>query len=123
MPAQPTRTRECKVVLLGDTGVGKSSLAQRYVTNTFKPYSESTIGASFMSKMILVDGAPCKCQIWDTAGQEKYHERRRQKQTSNLSSSVKSKSIRLIFGRIECSHRVLEAQRKCLCQNIRIRSD
>ncbi|KAH8092278.1 GTPase [Aureococcus anophagefferens] len=73
MPAQPTRTRECKVVLLGDTGVGKSSLAQRYVTNTFKPYSESTIGASFMSKMILVDGAPCKCQIWDTAGQEKYH--------------------------------------------------
>lgn len=60
-------------MLLGDTGVGKSSLAQRYVTNTFKPYCESTIGASFMSKMIIVDGAPCKCQIWDTAGQEKYH--------------------------------------------------
>ena len=122
MPAQPTRTRECKVVLLGDTGVGKSSLAQRYVTNTFKPYSESTIGASFMSKMILVDGAPCKCQIWDTAGQEKYHERRRQKQTSNLSSSVKSKSIRLIFGRIDCSHRVLEAQPMSTAQSVQLRA-
>ena len=43
-------------------------------------------------------------------------------QTSKFSSLVKSKSIRLIFGRIDCSHRVLEAQRKCLCQNIRIRS-
>jgi len=69
----PQRCREIKIVLLGDTGVGKSSLAQRYVTNTFKPFSESTIGASFMSKMILADGAPVKCQIWDTAGQEKYH--------------------------------------------------
>ena len=38
-----------------------------------QPYVESTIGASFMSKLILVDGAPIKFQIWDTAGQEKYH--------------------------------------------------
>ena len=43
-------------------------------------------------------------------------------QTSEFSSSVKSKSIRLIFGRIDCSHRVLEARRKCSCQNIRIRA-
>ncbi|CAN0165330.1 unnamed protein product, partial [Ectocarpus sp. 12 AP-2014] len=58
---------------LGRTGVGKSSLVHRFVTNNFKPYSESTIGASFMSKMIMVDGSPMKFQIWDTAGQEKYH--------------------------------------------------
>lgn len=45
----------------------------RFVTNNFKPYSESTIGASFMSKMIMVGGLPIKFQIWDTAGQEKYH--------------------------------------------------
>ncbi|CAM9271044.1 unnamed protein product [Ectocarpus sp. 6 AP-2014] len=68
-----SRSREVKVVLLGDTGVGKSSLVHRFVTNNFKPYSESTIGASFMSKMIMVDGSPMKFQIWDTAGQEKYH--------------------------------------------------
>lgn len=67
------KPREVKVVLLGDTGVGKSSLVLRFVTNNFKPYSESTIGASFMSKMITVSGKPIKFQIWDTAGQEKYH--------------------------------------------------
>jgi small GTP-binding protein len=53
--------------------VGKSSLVLRFVTNNFKPYSESTIGASFMSKTILVDTKQIKFQIWDTAGQEKYH--------------------------------------------------
>lgn len=68
-----SKPREVKVVLLGDTGVGKSSLVLRFVTNNFKPYSESTIGASFMSKMIMVGGKPIKFQIWDTAGQEKYH--------------------------------------------------
>lgn len=68
-----TKPREVKVVLLGDTGVGKSSLVLRFVTNNFKPYSESTIGASFMSKMITVNSKPLKFQIWDTAGQEKYH--------------------------------------------------
>lgn len=65
--------REVKVVLLGDTGVGKSSLVLRFVTNNFKPYSESTIGASFMSKVINHGGKQVKFQIWDTAGQEKYH--------------------------------------------------
>ncbi|GAB9476521.1 hypothetical protein Gpo141_00013585 [Globisporangium polare] len=67
------KAREVKVVLLGDTGVGKSSLVLRFVTNNFRPYSESTIGASFMSKMIVVNDTPIKYQIWDTAGQEKYH--------------------------------------------------
>mmetsp|Transcript_100628 Transcript_100628/g.197519 ORF Transcript_100628/g.197519 Transcript_100628/m.197519 type:complete len:205 (+) Transcript_100628:54-668(+) len=68
-----SKPREVKVVLLGDSGVGKSSLVLRFVTNNFKPYSESTIGASFMSKMITVASKQIKFQIWDTAGQEKYH--------------------------------------------------
>ncbi|CAM9786397.1 unnamed protein product [Choristocarpus tenellus] len=72
-PSLDSKSREVKVVLLGDTGVGKSSLVLRFVTNNFKPYSESTIGASFMSKMIMIDNTPIKFQIWDTAGQEKYH--------------------------------------------------
>ena len=63
--------REVKVVLLGDAGVGKSSLVLRFVTNSFDKYSESTIGASFMSKLLLVDGAPIKYQIWDTADRHK----------------------------------------------------
>ena len=52
--------------------MGKSSLVLRFITNEFKPYQESTIGASFMSKLIMVEGSPIKFQIWDTAGQEKY---------------------------------------------------
>lgn len=67
-----TRAREVKVVLLGDTGVGKSSLVLRFITNEFKPFQESTIGASFMSKLFMIENNPIKFQIWDTAGQEKY---------------------------------------------------
>jgi Ras-related protein Rab-22 len=74
MAARDVRPREVKVVLLGDTGVGKSSLVLRFITNEFKPYVESTIGASFMSKLLMdPDGSAIKFQIWDTAGQEKYH--------------------------------------------------
>ncbi|BFZ19284.1 hypothetical protein BsWGS_22323 [Bradybaena similaris] len=64
--------RDIKICLLGDSGVGKSSIVMRFVTNTFKSALESTIGASFMTKTIVVDGDTFKFQIWDTAGQEKY---------------------------------------------------
>ncbi|XP_050399055.1 ras-related protein Rab-22A [Patella vulgata] len=64
--------RDVKLCLLGDSGVGKSSLVMRFVTDSFKPALESTIGASFMTKTLLVEGNTYKFQIWDTAGQEKY---------------------------------------------------
>ncbi|VDH98158.1 ras-related protein Rab-22A-like [Mytilus galloprovincialis] len=64
--------REVKVCLLGESGVGKSSIVMRFVTDSFKPALESTIGASFMSKKIAVDDQHYAFQIWDTAGQEKY---------------------------------------------------
>ena len=60
------KAREVKVVLLGESGVGKSSLVLRFVTDNFKPYNESTIGASFMSKVLVYDGKSIKYQIWDT---------------------------------------------------------
>ncbi len=71
--AASSRPREIKFVLLGDSGVGKSSLVLRFVAQSFRPFSESTIGASFMSKQMEVDGGRVKMQIWDTAGQERYH--------------------------------------------------
>ncbi|XP_077982996.1 ras-related protein Rab-22A-like [Glandiceps talaboti] len=64
--------REIKLCLLGDSGVGKSSLVQRFVSDTFNTHSQPTIGASFMSKTLVVDDQSYKFQIWDTAGQEKY---------------------------------------------------
>jgi Ras-related protein Rab-22 len=77
--------KSVKVVLLGDSGVGKSSIALRFVTDEFRPYTESTIGASFMAKTIEFEDIrsdenttsarkrDVSFKIWDTAGQEKYH--------------------------------------------------
>lgn len=62
-----------KLVLLGDSGVGKSCLVLRYVRNTFDANSKITVGAAFMSHNVaLPDGQSLKFEIWDTAGQERY---------------------------------------------------
>uniref|UniRef100_A0A8V5H9I2 Ras-related protein Rab-17 n=1 Tax=Melopsittacus undulatus TaxID=13146 RepID=A0A8V5H9I2_MELUD len=61
-----------KVVLLGSTSVGKSSLAYRYVRNDFKE-SLPTVGCSFFTQTLHMEVATVKLEIWDTAGQEKYH--------------------------------------------------
>lgn len=50
-----TSSNQVKVVLLGDSGVGKSSIVLRFITDSFKPESEPTIGASFLSKTIQVE--------------------------------------------------------------------
>ena len=64
----------CKVVLIGEAGVGKTSIIQRFVTNTFNPYQRSTGGANFIEKkMEFKDiNLKIKFEIWDTAGQEKF---------------------------------------------------
>ena len=61
-----------KVVLIGDSGVGKSNLLSRFTRNEFCLESKSTIGVEFATRSIAVDGKTVKAQIWDTAGQERY---------------------------------------------------
>jgi small GTP-binding protein len=61
-----------KIVLLGDSGVGKSNLLTRFVHNTFAADSKSTIGVEFATKSIETEGRRVKLQIWDTAGQERF---------------------------------------------------
>ena len=62
-----------KLVLLGDSGVGKSCLVLRYVRNQFDPASKITVGAAFLSHNVsLPEGQTIKFEIWDTAGQERY---------------------------------------------------
>jgi len=61
-----------KVVLIGDSGVGKSNLLSRFTRNEFNIESKSTIGVEFATRSITVDGKTVKAQIWDTAGQERY---------------------------------------------------
>lgn len=61
-----------KIVLIGDSGVGKSNLLSRFTRNEFSLESKSTIGVEFATKSIQVDGKVIKAQVWDTAGQERY---------------------------------------------------
>jgi len=61
-----------KVVLIGDSGVGKSNLLSRFTRNEFNLDSKSTIGVEFATRSISVDAKTVKAQIWDTAGQERY---------------------------------------------------
>lgn len=60
-----------KVVLIGDSAVGKSQLLARFARNEFSLESKATIGVEFQTKTILIDHKTIKAQIWDTAGQER----------------------------------------------------
>jgi len=62
-----------KLVLLGDSAVGKSSLVLRFVRGQFFEYQESTIGAAFLTQTVALHDTTVKFEIWDTAGQERYH--------------------------------------------------
>jgi len=62
-----------KLVLLGESAVGKSSLVLRFVKGQFLEYQESTIGAAFLTQTVCLNDTTVKFEIWDTAGQERYH--------------------------------------------------
>jgi len=65
-------SKQMKVCLVGDVGVGKTNIALRFAKGTFQHYHEYTISASFMSRSVNIDGEMIEYRIWDTAGQEKY---------------------------------------------------
>jgi len=67
------RVFQFKLVLLGDSAVGKSSLVLRFVRGQFFEYQESTIGAAFLTQTVALNDTTVKFEIWDTAGQERYH--------------------------------------------------
>ncbi|KAH3745549.1 serine/threonine protein kinase [Pelomyxa schiedti] len=61
-----------KCLIIGDSGVGKSSLLGQFVEKTFSPSRELTVGVEFASKMLSVEGQSVKLQIWDLAGRERF---------------------------------------------------
>lgn len=61
-----------KLILIGDSGVGKSNILTRYVRDEFKSDTKSTVGVEFGSKRVTINNTKIKAQIWDTAGQERY---------------------------------------------------
>ncbi|XP_075152358.1 RAS oncogene family member Rab5 [Haematobia irritans] len=74
-PNGTSQSKSCqfKLVLLGESAVGKSSLVLRFVKGQFHEYQESTIGAAFLTQTICIEDTVVKFEIWDTAGQERYH--------------------------------------------------
>lgn len=68
-------SKNCKVVLLGESGVGKTSLISRFINDTFEEGLMTTTGASYAGKELIFkdfNNQAVKFEIWDTAGQEKY---------------------------------------------------
>ncbi|KAI9297303.1 vacuolar biogenesis protein [Neoconidiobolus thromboides FSU 785] len=61
-----------KVIILGDSGVGKTSLMNQYVNKKFTNQYKATIGADFLTKEVIVEDRVVTMQIWDTAGQERF---------------------------------------------------
>ena len=61
-----------KVVLIGESGVGKTSIIQRFITNIFNPQQKTTGGANFIEKKMEINDYKIKFEIWDTVGQERF---------------------------------------------------
>jgi len=76
MAAQPSLTHKkkalLKVIILGDSGVGKTSLMNQYVHKRFSNQYKATIGADFLTKEVVIDDKLVTLQVWDTAGQERF---------------------------------------------------
>ena len=61
-----------KIVLIGDTSVGKTNILSKYLSDEFDPESKATVGVEFGTKNFKIENNIVKVQIWDTAGQERY---------------------------------------------------
>jgi small GTP-binding protein len=61
-----------KILTLGDSGVGKTSIIQKFINEKFNQSMLSTIGVDFQSKVIIIDNIKVKLKIWDTTGQERF---------------------------------------------------
>ena len=61
-----------KMILIGDTNVGKTNILSRYINNTFSEVTKSTVGVELGTKVEKINNKKIKVQIWDTAGQERY---------------------------------------------------
>ena len=82
-----------KVIILGDSGVGKTSLMNQYVNKKFSNQYKATIGADFLTKEVMVDDRLVTMRIWDTAGQVTVP----RTENIELTSDCRSDSNRLVL--------------------------
>ncbi|KAH0452744.1 hypothetical protein IEQ34_020043 [Dendrobium chrysotoxum] len=79
-----------KVVLIGDSAVGKSQILARFARNEFSLDSKATIGVEFQTRTLVIQHKSVKAQIWDTAGQERYS-----------SSSISHRALKTLLVRLD----------------------
>lgn len=74
MSKQSKKNYDCvgKVVILGDSAVGKTNILLRFTEDVYRPSHLATIGVDFRNKSLEVDGRMLRFQLWDTAGQERF---------------------------------------------------
>ena len=70
---EPEKKFIIKIILLGDSSVGKTCLLNLYIKNEFTMQYKATIGADFLTKQLVRKNSSINLQIWDTVGSEKYH--------------------------------------------------
>ncbi|KAI5421338.1 hypothetical protein KIW84_044957 [Lathyrus oleraceus] len=99
-----------KVVMIGDSGVGKSQLLNRFVRNDFHMNSKATIGVEFLTKTVLMDHKLVKAQIWDTAGQESS---RMIIDSTSFSSTIVVAVVCFLMGRARCGGGVFRNSKRC----------
>ncbi|XP_015267101.1 PREDICTED: ras-related protein Rab-33B isoform X2 [Gekko japonicus] len=68
----PPRSRIFKIIVIGDSNVGKTCLTFRFCAGRFPTRTEATIGVDFRERAVAIDGERIKIQLWDTAGQERF---------------------------------------------------
>ena len=73
MKFEDEEKKDIKIILLGESGVGKTCIINRYINNEFSPDSQPTIGSFSSTKIIIKDNIKYSVNVWDTTGQEKYH--------------------------------------------------
>ena len=73
MEFEDEETKNIKIILLGESGVGKTCIINRYINNEFSSDSQPTIGSFSSTKKIIKNNIKYSVNVWDTTGQEKYH--------------------------------------------------
>ncbi|XP_071941652.1 ras-related protein Rab-13-like [Antedon mediterranea] len=107
-----------KILVLGDSGVGKTRLVRRFVEDTFIPRYVATVGVDFRSKAVKVGGKELMLQIWDTAGQERF----RSMTTTIFRGAEGAILVYDVSSRVSFDHLEdwIESIRKSADQNIRV---
>lgn len=107
-----------KIIVIGDSNVGKTCLTFRFCGGKFPDKTEATIGVDFREKTTLVDGETIKLQLWDTAGQERFRKSMVQHYYRNVHAVVFVYDVTKISSFENLPHWIEECNRHNLTQDV-----